>query len=434
MFKLGASGTTVGQEIRAGLTTFMTMAYIIVVNPAILGAAALGDRGIPKDASLVATVLAAAFGTILMGLYANRPFAVAPYMGENAFVAFTVVLGLGYTWQSALGAIFIGGLLFVALTLVRLRTWLAAAIPRSLKSSFAAGIGLFLTFIGLNDTGIVRLGVDKAPVKVGDLTTATALLAVFAFVLMVSLLVKRVSGAIMIGILATTGLGFLLGLQPLPARWAALPPSLAPTFLALDIRSALTWGFFPVILTVFVMDFVDTMGTLIGLSARAGLLDERGNLPEIEKPMLVDALATVFGAAVGTTTTGAYIESAAGIAEGGRTGLASIVTGVAFLGALFFTDVLTAIPAFAYGPALIVVGIMMLRPVTEIDFDDYTELVPAFATMTLMSFSYNIGIGMTAGFVLFAFVKLVAGRTREVHPGMWLLAGLSLLFYVFFPY
>ncbi|KPL18354.1 MAG: guanine permease [candidate division Zixibacteria bacterium SM23_81] len=429
LFRLEEHGTTVKNEILGGVTTFITMAYIIIVNPAILEAA-----GIPRGPSMVATILSAVFGTLIMGFYANRPFAIAPYMGENAFVAFTVVRVLGYSWQTAIGAIFVGGVLFTVLTVFRLRSWLANAIPQGLKFSFAAGIGLFLTFIGLNMTKLVVLGSPGAPVKIGQVTSVPVLLAVFCFLLMGVLLVWKVKGALLISIVVTTFGAFILGAAKTPDKLVSMPPSLGPIFLKLDILGALTWGFFAVILTVFVMDFVDTMGTLIGVSARAGFLDEDGNLPQVDKPMLADALATVVGALLGTTTTGTYIESAAGIEEGGRTGLTAVVTAVLFLLALFFAPFFTAVPALAYGPALIVVGLLMLSPIACIKFEDYTELIPAFMTVVLMSFTFNIGVGMTAGFVLYPFFKLISGRAREVHPGMWVLGILSLLFYIFYPY
>lgn len=429
MFALARHRTTVGREVVAGLTTFVTMAYIIIVNPKILEAA-----GMPFGPSMVATILSAFFGTLAMGLYAKRPFAIAPYMGENAFIAYTVVRVLGYSWETALGAIFISGVLFTLLTTLGVRRWLAEAIPTSLKIGFAAGIGLFLTFIGLNDTGLVRLGVEGAPVRVGDVHDPTVLLAIGGFLLMGLLLIRRVPGAILLGILAVAGAAFMLGAAPLPEAWVSLPPDITPVFFQLDIGGALTWGFFAVILTVFVMDFVDTLGTLIGLGVKANLLDERGNLPEIEKPMLCDALATVAGALLGTTTSGAYIESATGIEAGGRTGLTAVVTALLFLLALFFAPVFTAVPSYAYGPALIIVGLLMISPVSRLPFDDLSEIIPVFCTIVLMSFTFNIGIGMTAGFVVYPLTKLFAGQVRRIRPGMWVLSVLSLLFYVFYPY
>jgi len=428
-FDFAGHGTGYRQEILAGITTFLTMAYIIIVNPAILSTA-----GIPKGPSMVATILAAAFGTVVMGLYARRPFAIAPYMGENAFVAFTVVGILGYSWQVALGAVFIAGVLFTLLTVFRVRSWLAESLPQSLKYSFAVGIGLFLTFIGLNETGLVRLGVPGAPVSLGDISQPTALLALFGFIAIVLLMIRRVPGAIIIGLLATTFLSFLLKVTPAPGRWVSLPPDPRPILLKLDLAGTLSVSFFPVILTMFVMAFVDTVGTLIGLSARAGLLDDQGNLPEIEKPMLADALSTTVAPLLGTTTTGAYIESAAGIEEGGRTGFTSLVVAFLFLLSLFLAPLLTSVPPHAYGAVLIIIGVFMIRPVTRIDFEDYTELIPAFLTIVLMSFTYNIGVGMTAGIIAYPLLKTLSGRYREVPRGMWVLAVLSISFYIFYPY
>jgi len=421
--------TTLAREAVAGITTFVTMSYIIVVNPAILAAA-----GIPAQPAMVATIVTAIFGTLLMGVYANRPFAVAPYMGENAFIAYTVVLALHYNWQAALAAVFLGGVLFLLLTIFRLRQWLVEAVPAGLRYSFAVGIGLFLTFIGLNQTGIVMLGSAGAPVRTGHLTAAPVLVAIFGFLMIAALMIRRFPAAILVGILATTFLAFATRVASPPKAWVSLPPSLAPILFKLDFKSALSWGFFPVVLTIFIMAFVDTMGTLIGVSARAGFLDSSGNLPQIERPMLVDAVSTSFAALVGTTTAGAYIESATGIEAGGRTGFTSVVTALCFVVALFFAPFVSSIPPQAYGPALIVVGLLMLAPITKIHFDDFTELIPAFGVVALMSFTYNIGVGITAGFVLYPFCKLVAGRGREVKAGLWVLAALSLLFFVFYPY
>ena len=428
-FQFDRHNTTLGREIVAGLTTFTTMSYIVVVNPAILGAA-----GIPAGPSFVATIAAAVFGCVLMGLYANRPFAIAPYMGENAFIAFTVCQQLGYKWQTALGAIFIAGVLFVVLTVLRLRQWVVDAVPLSLRYSFAVGIGLFLSFIGLNQTGIVALGVAGAPVRSGHLTAPPVLVAIFGFLLISALVIRKVPGAILIGIVVTSVAAFVLRTAPPPTHLLSLPPSLRPIFMQMDVPGALSWGAFPVVLTVFIMAFVDTMGTLIGLSARAGFLDSEGRLPQIERPMLVDALATTLSPVLGTTTSGAFVESATGIEAGGRTGLTVLVTAACFALTLFFAPFVTSIPAQAYGPALIIVGLFMLEPITRIDFTDYTESIPAFAVVTLMCFTFNIGVGITAGFVLYPLGKLATGRARQVKPGMWLLTGLSLLFFIFYPY
>jgi len=428
-FDFERHGTTYRKETLAGITTFLTMAYIIIVNPAILEAA-----GMPKGPSMVATILSAAFGTVVMGLYARRPFAIAPYMGENAFIAFTVVKVMGYSWQAALSAVFVAGVLFTLLTVLKVRSWLAEALPKSLKFSFAVGIGLFLTFVGLNETGIVRLGVPGAPVSLGNLAEARVLLALFCLFVIVLMTIRRIPGAIVTGVLGTTFLSFLFNVTPAPVRWIDFPPDVRPLLLKLDLSATLSPSFFPIILTIFVMAFVDTVGTLIGLSARAGLLDEKGNLPGIEKPMLADALATTVAPLLGTTTTGAFIESAAGIEEGGRTGFTSLVVAVLFLLSLFFAPLLTSVPPHAYGAALIVIGSFMIAPVTKIDVDDPTELIPAFLTISLISFTYNIGVGMTAGIISYPLLKVFSGRGREVPAGLWVLAVLSLTFYIFYPY
>ncbi len=429
LFELQEKHTSVRQEVIAGATTFVTMAYIIIVNPKILEAA-----GIPFGPSMVATILTAFIGTMLMGLYARRPFAVAPYMGENAFVAFTVVKVLGYSWQTALGAIFISGFIFAILTMFGIRTWLVNSIPEKLKIGFSVGIGLFLTFIGLNETGIVKLGVPGAPVHVGNFTDPQVLLSVFGFILIGVLMIRKNNAAIFIGIISVTIIALASGMIRMPSSIVSMPPSLSPLFLHLDIAGAIQVKAFPIILTMLVMIFVDTMGTLIGVSYRAGFLDKDGNLPEIEKPMLCDSISTMAGAVLGTTASGAYIESAAGIQAGGRSGLTSVVTGILFLGALFFAPLFTIVPPYAYGPSLIIVGMLMLSPIRRLEFDDLTDVIPVFTIITLMSFTYNIGIGMTAGFVVHPLIKTLSGKAKEVPPGLWFLAALSLLFFIFYPY
>jgi len=428
-FEFEKFGTNYRKEIIAGVTTFLTMAYIIVINPAILEAA-----GIPKGPSMTATIISATFGSLVMGLYAKRPFAIAPYMGENAFIAFTVVKVMGYSWQIALGAIFLAGLLFSALTVLRVRGWLAESIPMNLKYSFSVGIGLFLAFIGLNEIGMVSLGVPGAPVSLGKMSAPPILFSIVGFALMAWLMVKRVCGALMIGILAITLLSFAVGITPIPQKIAGMPESLTPIWGQLDIMGALSPKAFPVVMIIFVMVFVDTVGTLIGLSARAGLLDKNGNLPDIERPMLADALSNMTAPLLGTTTTGAYIESAAGIEEGGRTGFTALVVAAMFLLSLFISPMLTAVPPHAYGPVLVLIGCMMIKPVANLNFDDYTELIPAFLTISLISFTFNIGVGITAGLLTYPVLKTITGRGSEVPAPLWILAGLSLLFYISYPY
>jgi AGZA family xanthine/uracil permease-like MFS transporter len=447
-FQIAERGSSVRTEVLGGITTFVSMAYIIVVNPAILSFA-----GIPSGPSTVATILTAVFGTLLMGLYANRPIAVAPYMGENAFIAFGLA-AFGITWQQRLGAVFLSGILFLLITFAGIRTWLADSISSSMKQSFAAGIGLFLTFIGAYESGIVTSGAagmpaaaladtggllraPEVPVKIGALTSLPVLLAIGGFVLIASLLHRRVRGAILIGIVVTAIAGILLGAGTAPTAAMSIPfrgeTSLAPIALQLDVRSILHVTFVPILLTLFLMSLLDTLGTLVGLGATSGMLDERGNFPELRKPMIVDALSCVFSGLVGTSTSGAYIESSAGIREGARTGLASVVTASLFAVSLFFIPLIRPLQElrFAYAPALLVVGMLMLGALKKIDFDDFTELVPAFATIVMMVFTYNIANGLTAGLLLHPLMKAGAGRWREIRGGSWALAVLCAVYYLF---
>ncbi len=430
MFRIRERGSSVRAEVIGGVTTFVSMAYIIVVNPAILAFA-----GIPQRPSTVATIVVAAFGTLLMALYANRPIAVAPYMGENAFIAFGLA-AFGITWQQRLGAVFVSGIIFIVITLLGVRKWLASAVSPSMKHSFAAGIGLFLTFIGLFESGIVK-SAQAVPVQLGDIRTAGVLLAIFGFVVMAALLYRRIPGAILIGIVVTALAGAIAGVGQLPTRIAALPfiapYDLAPIAFQLDVVSVLRLSFLPILLTLFLMSLLDTLGTLVGLGAAAGMLDEKGDFPEIEKPMLVDAVTCAVAGVVGTSTSGAYIESATGIREGARTGMASLVTAMLFVASLFFIPLFEPMQSlrFAYAPALMIVGMLMLGAVTKIDFDDLTELVPAFTTVVVMVFTFNIANGLTAGILLYPIMKVLSGRARELRAGAIVLAALCALYYAF---
>ncbi len=448
-FGLKEKGTTARVEVLGGLTTFITMAYIIVVNPAILSFA-----GIPEGPSTVATILAAAFGSLFMGFYANRPIAVAPYMGENAFIAFGLA-AMGIGWQLRLGSVFVSGLVFALITLLRIRSWLANSISPSLKHSFAVGIGLFLAFIGLYETGIVTSAVEgmdpralikgsssllaapDVPVKIGNLRSPAVLLAVVGFLLISFFLHHRVRGGILLGIIITALVGYAVGLGKSPEAIVALPfagkYSLAPIAFKLDIAGVLNLSFLPILLTLFLMSFLDTLGTLVGVGAAGKMLDEQGNFPDIEKPMMVDAASCMFSALVGTSTSGAYIESATGIREGARTGLAAITTGLLFLLCLFFIPLVEPLQQlrYAYGPALIAVGLLMMGSVTQIKFADLTESIPAFATIVMMIFTYNIANGLTAGLVLYPLFKLIAGRVKELNAGSVVLGLLCLIYYIF---
>lgn len=449
IFHLSDNKTDIRTELIGGATTFATMAYIIVVNPAILSFA-----GIPTGPSTVATILTAVFGCLLMAFYANRPLAVAPYMGENAFIAFGL-MAMSIGWEQRLGAVFVSGVAFFILSLLRIRPWLARSISPSLKHSFGVGIGLFLTFIGMYETGIVTSGAagqpvaallvpttnllkaPAVPVKIGDLHDPHVLLAIFGFLLISVLQYKKVRGAILIGIIAIAIAGGLLGMAQAPTAVFAMPfqgaYSLAPLAMHLDIAGVLKLSFFPILLTLFLMSFLDTLGTLVGVGSAGNMLDENGDFPEIEKPMLVDSLSCMFSAVVGSSTSGAFIESATGIKEGARTGLAALTVALLFAVSLFILPLIEPLQhlTYAYAPALMSVGLLMIVSIKKVDLDDLTEAVPAFATIVMILFSYNIANGLTAGLILYPLMKLLVGRGKELHPGSIVLAALCLVYYMF---
>jgi len=415
MFQLRAHGTDVRTECLAGLSTFLAMAYILFVNPDILAAA-----GMPRDAVFVATCLAAAFGSALMGLYANYPIAMAPGMGLNAYFAFTVVGGLGYSWQAALGAVFISSLLIVFVSLFKVREWIINAIPRSLKLAISAGIGLFLAIIGLKNAGLIAAD-PTTFVTLGNLHAPGTLLAIAGLLLIFGLQARGLSGGIVIGVLAVTVAAISLGISPFVGVFA-MPPSLAPTFLQLDLVGALNAGLVGVVLTFFLVELFDATGTLIGVSHRAGLLDADGKLPRLKRALLADSTAIAAGSLLGTSSTTAYIESAAGTAVGGRTGLTAVVVAVLFLAALFLAPLAGSVPAFATAPALIYVAVLMSRALAEIEWNDVTESAPAFLCAISMPLTFSIAHGIAFGFISYAAIKLLAGRAREVPLTVWLLA------------
>lgn len=409
LFGLSRHGTTLRREALAGLTTFLTMAYIVFVNPQILA-----DAGIDHGAAFVATCLAAAFGSAAMGLLANYPIALAPGMGVNAFFAYSVVLGMGYSWQVALGAVFWSGVIFVILSLVKIREAIINAIPHSLKLSIAAGIGLFLGFIGLKNAGVIVAN-EASFVAPGDLTSPPVVLFLLAFVVMAALDHRRVPGAIIIGILVSTFFAVGLDLQPF-AGIAAPPPSLAPTFFQLDVAGALEIGLVTVILSLLFIDMFDTAGTLIATSHAAGLLDERGRLPRLPRALLADSTATVVGAGLGTSTTTSYIESLAGIRSGGRTGLTAVVVALLFLLALFLAPLAGTVPAYATAAALVYVACLMAGSLREVDWQNVTEFAPAVVTALSMPLTFSISEGIGFGFVTYVLIKLAAGLWRDLSP------------------
>jgi len=419
MFKLREAGTDARTELIAGVTTFMTMAYIIFVNPGILSAA-----GMDFGAVMTATALAAGLTTILMGLFVNYPFALASGMGLNVFFAFAVAQVAG--WQTALGVVFISGIVFMILAATGVINWIDAAVPRSLKKAVSVGIGLMIALIGFKNAGIITSDPNTFGI-LSDFSSPGPVLAVIGLVIMGVLIALKVRGAILIGILVTAALGVPMGVVNLEgASIIGRPASLAPVFLQMDLRGALGLGFMTVFAFVFV-DVFDTMGTLMGTGARAGMLDERGRLPRVKQAMMVDAVGTMGGAVLGTSTVTTYIESAAGITEGGRTGLTAVVVGALFLLSLFFAPLAGLIPAEATAPALIVVGILMMAAISGIDFEDITEALPAFVTIVLMPFTLKIADGIAAGFLTYPILKIAAGRAREIHPLIYVLAVVALI-------
>lgn len=422
MFQLAQNNTNVRTEVVAGITTFLTMAYIIFVNPAILA-----DAGMDQGAVFVATCLAAIVGTLIMALYANYPIALAPGMGLNAFFTYTVVLTYGFTWQQALGAVFCSGVLFVLLSLSGVREAVINAIPRSLKMAVSAGVGLFLGIIAMQNAGII---VDHPAtlVTVGNLLEPAALLAILGFVLIAVLNYFNVLGATVLGILAVTLIGLPLGLTEYTGL-LSMPPDVAPTLLALDLSRVLEVSFLIVVFSMLFVDLFDTAGTLIGVTHRAGMLDEQGRLPRMKQALLADSSATVAGALVGTSNTTSYIESASGVAVGGRTGLASVITALCFGLALFFAPLAGMIPAYATAAALIYVACVMARGLSEIDWEDATEYAPAVVTALAMPLTYSIATGIGLGFIVFTLMKLFTGRFKQVSPALILL---SIAFCIFF--
>ncbi|HEX7075812.1 MAG TPA: NCS2 family permease [Hyphomicrobiaceae bacterium] len=423
-FDLDGHGTNVRTEIVAGVTTFMTMAYIIFVNPQILA-----DAGMDRGAVFVATCLAAALASAFMGLYANYPIALAPGMGLNAYFTYGVVLGLGYSWQTALGAVFLSGILFLVVSLSRIREWVIDSIPLSLKLAIAAGIGMFLAIIGLKSAGIIQAS-PATLVTLGELKTLPVALAAAGFLLMVALDARRVPGAIIIGILAVTAAGIALGTNQFGGI-ISLPPSIDPVFLKLDIVGALEVGFVAIVFTFFFVDVFDNTGTLVGLAHKAGLVGPDGKLPRVSKALTVDSTAAMAGAVLGTSTTTSYIESAAGVNAGGRTGLVAVTVAVLFLAALFFAPLAGSIPAFATAPALVYVACMMMSAVKEIDFSDSTEYAPAVITIAAMPLTFSIAHGIAFGFIAYAGIKLLAGRLSDVRPAVAILAALFVAKFAF---
>ena len=447
-FKLKEHGTDVKTEVIAGLTTFMTMAYILAVNPSILGA-----TGMDTGAIFTATALASAIGSFCMALFANLPFVLSAGMGLNAYFAYTVVLGMGYSWEVALTAVFVEGIIFIILSLTNVREAIFNAIPASLKVAVSVGIGLFITFIGLQNAHIVVDGSTlvglfsfNGSVKAGTFQSEgiTVVLALIGLLITAFLVIKNVKGNILLGILITWVLGIICQLTGLyvpnaeagfysliPSGIISAPASVAPTLFKMDFSAIASLNFVVVVFAFLFVDIFDTLGTLIGCATKANMLDKEGKLPGIKGALMADPVGTTVGACLGTSTITTFVESSSGIAEGGRTGLTSIVSGLLFILALFFSPIFLAIPSFATAPALIVVGFFMMQSVAKINWSDMLEAIPAFICIFAMPFMYSISEGISFGVISFVVLNAVAGKAKKITPLMWVLAVLFILKYIF---
>lgn len=423
-FKLKQNGTNVRTEVIAGITTFLTMAYILAVNPNILSA-----TGMDANALFTTTAIATIVATLVMALWAKLPFALAPGMGLNAFFAFSVVLGMGHTWQFALTAVLIEGIIFIILTAFNVREAIANAIPKSVRTAISAGIGLFIAFIGLQNAGII-VKHDATLVSLGDITSGTALLGLIGLLITSVLVVKKVKGDLLIGIILTAIIGIPLEITQLNG-FMSLPPSIEPIFFKFEFDQIFTFDMAIIVFTFLFVDIFDTLGTLVGVSTKANMLDKDGKIPNVKKAFMADAIGTTAGAMLGTSTVTTYVESAAGVSEGGRTGLTSLITAICFMAALFFAPLFLAIPGAATAPALILVGLYMISPIKELDFNDFSESIPAFICIIAMPLAYSIAEGITLGVLSYVIINLIAGNFKKLSIGMYVLAVLFILKYIF---
>lgn len=425
-FGMDPAKHSIRTEIIAGITTFLTMAYILAVNPSIFGA--LATQGMPTDAVFTATALAAIVGCLVMSIYAKKPFGLAPGMGLNAFFVFTVCLGMGHSWQMALTAIFLEGILFILLTITNVRKLIVDAVPMNLKRAIGAGIGLYIAFIGLKSAGII-VSSEATSVTLGPLSDNTSILAIIGLLLTSVLVVLKVRGGMLLGILVTTIIGIPMGVTHFNGLLST-PPSISSIFCQFEWSQIFSWDMVAIVFTFLFIDMFDTIGTVVGVSVKSGMVDEKGNVDGINKVLMADAVATVAGAMFGTSTTTTYIESASGVSEGGRTGLTSFTIAVCFAIALLFSPLFLAIPGAATGPVLFIVGVMMAAPVKEIDWEDYSEAIPAFVTMLLMPLAYSISDGIMLGMISYVVINALTGKFKKVSVTMWILAVLFVLRYV----
>lgn len=427
LFNFDASSNSLKTEIMAGITTFLTMAYILAVNPSIFSN--LASHGMDTSAVFTSTALAAVVGTLVMAIYAKKPFGLAPGMGLNAFFVFTVCLGMGYSWQFALTAILLEGIIFVILTITRVRTLIVDAIPATLKRAIGAGIGLFIAFIGLKNAGII-IDNSSTLVTIGDMTHGTALLGTIGIIVTSVLVVKNVPGSLLIGILCTALVGIPMGITHFNGL-VDTPPSIAPIFCQFEFHNIFTIDMLIVVFTFLFIDMFDTMGTLVGVCTKAGMMRKDGRIPGLNKAFMADAIATIAGACLGASTTTTYVESASGVAQGGRTGLTAFTTAICFVVALFFAPVFLSIPAAATTPVLVIVGLFMLTPIQDIELDNYAETIPAFITIVMMPFTYSISDGILCGVISYVAINIICANWKKLNPTLYVLAVLFVLKYIF---
>lgn len=425
-FGLNPAKHSVRTEIIAGITTFLTMAYILAVNPSIFSA--LESQGMPTNAVFTATALAAIVGCLVMSIYAKKPFGLAPGMGLNAFFVYTVCLAMGHPWQMALTAIFLEGILFILLTVTNVRKLIVDAIPVTMKRAIGAGIGLYIAFIGLKSAGII-VNSEATSVALGSFSEPAVILSIIGFLITSVLVILNVKGGMLLGIIATTLIGIPMGVTNFNGVMST-PPSIEPIFCKFEWSQILSWDMVAIVFTFLFIDMFDTIGTVVGVSVKSGMVDKDGNVDGINKVLMADAVATVAGAVFGTSTTTTYIESASGVSEGGRTGLTSFTIAVCFAIALMFSPLFLAIPGAATGPVLFIVGVMMASPVRDIDWSDYSEAIPAFVTMLLMPLAYSISDGIMLGMITYTLLNALAGKLKKVSVMMWVLAVLFILRYV----
>ncbi len=427
LFGFDPSKHNIKTEVMAGMTTFLTMAYILAVNPSIF--ASLASQGMDTDAVFTSTALAAIVGTLAMAIYAKKPFALAPGMGLNAFFVFTVCMTMGYSWQFALTAILIEGFIFVMLTLTKVRTLIVDAIPASLKMAIGAGIGLFIAFIGLKNAGIIVEN-HATLVSIGKLSQGSALLGVIGIIMTSVLVIKRVPGSLLIGILGTALIGIPMGITELNGVMDT-PPSIAPIFCKFEWHNIFTIDMVIVVFTFLFIDLFDTMGTLVGVCTKAGMMRKDGRIPGLNKAFMADAVATMAGACLGASTTTTYVESASGVAQGGRTGLTAFSTAVCFFVALFFAPLFLSIPAAATTPVLVIVGLYMLAPIKDINLNDFAESIPAFITLVMMPLTYSISDGILCGIIAYVAINMLCGNWKKLNPTLYVLAVLFVMKYIF---